>query len=90
MVWAVQTAAAGDGEAIDPALSAAQTVTDTAKGTANQLNQATIAAFSPGWGAGKYTTFKVYRDADAAADTMAGDARLVNVKIEYAASVESD
>jgi hypothetical protein len=30
------------------------------------------------------------RDADSGTDTMAGDARLVKIKVEYAANTESD
>jgi len=89
-VLAVQTAGVADGESYDAALGSAQSVTDAAKASANQLNTATVTAFSPGWSDGDEIIFKVFRDADNASDTMSGDLRLVKAKIEYSADQESD
>ena len=92
VVWAAQTAgvAPDNAEDIDPALGAAQTVTDTAQANANDLGSATISGWAPGWAAGDYITLKAYRDADSGSDTMAGDGRLVRIKIEYSVGSESD
>jgi len=89
-VWAVQTKGIALGEAVDDTLSVAQTATATVQASANTLNITSFSAFASGWNAGDYIIFKIYRDADNAADTMAGDARLIKAKIEYAAKQESD
>lgn len=83
VIWAVQTAGvqANNAEAVDVSLGSARTITDTAQGTANHLAKATIVAFSPGWVAGDLCFLKLYRDADAAGDTMTGDARLISMSI---------
>ena len=92
VIWAFQAACVTDADAVDVALSTAGTVTDTAKGTANQLNDAAVAAHTPAGtcAAGDLIHVAVYRDANAAGDTMTGDARLVHVKLEYVANAESD
>lgn len=78
VIWAVQTACVADGETGDPAFNTASTVTDTAKGTTLQFNDASISAITvTGCAAGEELFFKLYRDADAGGDTMAGDAQLI-------------
>lgn len=88
VIWGVQTKGITLGEDVDDSLGSAQTATTVAQSSANTLNSTTIPAFSPGWDAGDYVVFKVYRDADV--DSMTGDARLIKAKIEYAAARESD
>lgn len=78
VIWAVQTACVADGETGDPSFNTASTVTDTAKGTTLQFNDASISAITvTGCATGEELMFKLYRDADAGGDTMTGDAQLI-------------
>ena len=92
VVWCFQSAGvqANNAEDIDPTLSTAICVTDTAQSDPNDLASVTISNATSSFSAGEYVIFKVFRDADNASDTMSGDARLVKVKIEYAVTRESD
>jgi len=92
VIWAIQGLCVTNAEAMDAALSTAQTVTDTALGTANQKNEAAISSlsFAGSCAAGELLHVRIYRDADAIGDTHAADARLINVEIEYLANAESD
>lgn len=92
VIWAIQGACVTNAEAMDVALSTAQTVTDTALGTANQKNEATITSlsFAGTCAAGELMHVRLYRDADAAGDTHAADARFINLEVEYFANAESD
>ena len=90
VVWCFQARGASTGEAIDAALSTAVCETAAAPGVANTLAATTESTAASNFTKGEYITFKVFRDADNAADTMTGDARLVKVKIEYGVSQESD
>lgn len=83
VVWGIQTACIADGETGDPSFNTAQTVTDTAKGTTLQDNDATISSLTTtGCAAGERMMLKIYRDADNGSDTMTGDAWLVSVAVE--------
>lgn len=78
VIWAVQTACVADGETGDPSFNTASTVTDTAKATTLQFNDASISAITvTGCAAGEELFFRIYRDADAGGDTMTGDAQLI-------------
>ena len=81
---------ANSAEDIDSALSSAVCETDTAQANANDLASITETNATSNFAAGEYATFKIFRDADVAGDTMTGDARLVKVKIEYGVATESD
>ena len=95
VIWCFQAEgiaanAAGD---IDPVLQPTTSIpceTDTTQANANDLGSIIEVGATSQFAAGEYVIFKVFRDANAAGDTMAGDARLVKVKIEYSVSVESD
>lgn len=91
-IWAIQSVACADGDALDVAYGTAVTATDTA-GTASTCRitsetGAMTVAGSPG--AEELVHFKVYRDADAAGDTMSGDAKLIGVKIHYTIDAGND
>jgi hypothetical protein len=92
VIWCFQAVgiAPNSAEDIDTALSSATCETDTAQGNANDLASATEVQATSNFAPGEYVAFKVYRDANAAGDTMSGDARLVKVKIEYSVNAESD
>ena len=81
---------ANSAEDIDSSLSSSVCETDTAQANANDLASMTETNATSNFTAGEYATFKVFRDADVAGDTMTGDARLVKVKIEYGVATESD
>ena len=90
VVWGLQTKGITLGEAVDDSLVGSELSTASAQATTNTLNSTTFTTFSPGWEAGDYIVFKVYRDADNGSDDMTGNARLIKAKIEYAAARESD
>lgn len=85
VVWGIQAVAAGAGDAIDTSYGAGAQVTDTG-GTEHVLYRSSVTsaisiAASP-------TTYddiflRIYRKASDAADTMAVDARLINVVLIY-------
>lgn len=82
VVWAVQTICVADAETDDPAFNTASTVTDTAKGTTLQTNDAAITTVTvTGCAAGELLHLKLSRDADNAADTMTGDARFIGMEV---------
>ncbi len=90
VVWCFNAGGITPGGAVDAALSADVCDTAAAPATAGHLVATTHAAVASNFAAAKYTIFKVYRKAADGADTMAGDASLLNVKIEYGVSAESD
>ena len=90
VVWCFNAGGITPGGAVDAALSADICDTAAAPGTAGYLVATARAGAASNFTAGKYTIFKVFRKAADGADTMAGDARLLNVKIEYGVSAESD
>ena len=80
--WGVQTISVADAETADPSLNTASTVTDTAKGTTLQTNDATISNITcTGCAAGELLFLRIYRVAADGADTMTGDAQLISVTI---------
>lgn len=84
VVWQIATACVADGETNDPAFNTANTVTDAAKATANQLNDATISAITTtGCSPGELMYLKVIRDPQHASDTLAATARLVGIELTY-------
>ena len=84
VVWQIATSCVADGETNDPAFNTASTVTNATKGTANQLNTASITSITTtGCAAGELMHIKVTRDPAHASDTMAGTARLVGVELTY-------
>lgn len=88
VIWAVQFERIGEGQQdIDSdGFATAGTVTATAPGTSGHLDIASI-AFTDGpsidsLAVGEGFRLKVYRDADAGGDTMAGDAELRFVELK--------
>jgi hypothetical protein len=80
-VWQVQTACVGDGETVDPAWNPAQEIADAAKGTANQVNGATLASVTTtGCGADEELFFQLFRDPGHAGDNLGATAELLSVK----------
>jgi hypothetical protein len=72
VIWALQGTAIADDDAIDSAWGTAQTVTDTAKGTASDIaitSETSAITISGSPAAEEYVQFRVYRDADAVPST---------------------
>ena len=79
---AVATICVADAETDDPAFNTASTVTDAAKGTTNQTNDATVTGITTtGCAAGELLHLKVFRDSAHASDTLAATARLIGVEL---------
>lgn len=84
VVWQIATICVADAETSDPAFNTASTVTDAAKGTTLQLNDASITTVTvTGCAAGELMFVKVLRDPTTGADTLAATARLVGVELTF-------
>ena len=82
VVWAVDTQCRADSETDDATSWNTSTVTDAAKGTANQLNDASLNDITmTNCAAGELLHIRVRRDADNASDTTTGDARLIGAEV---------
>lgn len=82
VVWQLSTICVADAETDDPAFNTASTVTDAAKGTTLQTNDATITGLTmTGCAAGELLHLKVQRDSAHASDTLAATARLIGVEL---------
>jgi hypothetical protein len=93
VIWGIEGRSYGDNEAVDATWGTAQTVTDTATAVASsvRISAATAAVTLAGTPAGSEAVqIRIFRDAAAVGDTMAGDARLIAIKIEYVISSYSD
>lgn len=82
VVWQLSTICVADAETDDPAFNTASTVTDTAKGTTLQTNDASITGVTAtGCAAGELMHLKIQRDSAHASDTLAATARLIGVEL---------
>jgi len=82
VVWQLATICVADAETDDPAFNTASTVTDTAKGTTNQTNDASITNLTmTGCAAGELLHIKLFRDSAHASDTLAATARLIGLEL---------
>jgi hypothetical protein len=82
VVWQIATICVADAETDDPAFNTASTVTDAAKGTTLQTNDASITGVTAtGCAAGELMHVKVFRDAAHASDDLAATARLIGVEL---------
>lgn len=82
VVWQIATICVADAETSDPAFNTASTVTDAAKGTTLQQNDATMTGVTiTGCAAGELMYLRVFRDPANGADTLAATARLVGVEL---------
>jgi hypothetical protein len=80
VVWQVQTICVADAQTGDPAFNVASTVTDATKGTANQWNDAAIAAVDiTGCAAGRELLFRFFRDPADGGDTLTATAELISL-----------
>ena len=82
VVWQVSTICVADAETDDPAFNTASTVTDAAKGTTLQTNDAAISGVTmTGCAAGELLHLKIQRDSAHASDTLAATARLIGLEL---------
>ncbi len=82
VVWQLATICVADAETDDPAFNSASTVTDTAKGTTLQTNDASITTVTvTGCAAGELMHVKIQRDSAHASDTLAATASLIGVEL---------
>lgn len=82
VVWQIQTICVADAETDDPSFNTASTVTDTAKGTTLQTNDAAITGVTvTGCAAGELMHIKILRDSGHASDNLAATARLLGVEL---------
>lgn len=88
VIWGIQGRAFANDDSLDTAAGTAQTVTDTLIATNDMhVSSATSAVTIGGTPAANTPIqFTVYRDANAAGDTIANDARLLGVEIIYTAA----
>jgi hypothetical protein len=84
VVWQLSTICVADAETSDPAFNTASTVTDTAKGTTVQQNDASIATVTvTGCAAGELMFLKIQRNSGHASDSLAATARLIGLELTY-------
>ena len=82
VVWQVACSCVADGETDDPSFNTASTVTDTAKGTTSQMNDASITGLTiTGCAAGEMMNVRVLRNRTHASDSIAGTIKLVGVEV---------
>jgi hypothetical protein len=82
VVWQVQTACVADAETDDPSWNTASTVTDTAKGTTLQTNDASITGVTAtGCAAGEILHLRILRNRTHASDSITGTVRLIGLEL---------
>lgn len=82
VVWGIATACSGDAMTDDPVFNTFNDVTDIAKGTTLQLNDATITGITmSGCAGGKLLHIKIARRLSQSNDTVAATARLIGVEL---------
>lgn len=82
VIWNVSTICVADGETDNPAFNAVSSVTDTAKGTTLQSNDATITTVTiTGCAAGELMHLKVSRDRTTSGDTITGVVSLLGLEL---------
>ncbi|MFA5238279.1 MAG: hypothetical protein WC476_01050 [Phycisphaerae bacterium] len=93
VVWNIQGRTYGDGEAIDQAWGDVVAVTDTTPGTAGQIAisaESSAITLSGTPAPGELCQIRVSRNASNGSDTLAADARLIAIKLEYGINVYTD
>lgn len=82
VVFQLATVCVADAETDDPSFNTASTVTDTAKGTTLQTNDASITGVTAtGCAAGELLHLKLSRDSAHASDNLAATARVIGVEL---------
>jgi hypothetical protein len=82
VIWNVSTICVADGEVDNPAFNTVSSVTDTAKGTTLQTNDATITGVTiTGCAANEIMHLKISRDRTTSGDTIAGVVSFLGMRI---------
>lgn len=91
VLWSVATTSRASGANWEAALPAAVNCPlTTSNGTAGYVNTTTVTGLTSNWAVDQPTIFEIKRVASDATDDLAGDAKILQVKIEWTASAESD
>lgn len=85
VIWGAAGLCRGDDDALDTALGTAQTVTDTLLATGDEHTTSATSAITIGGtpAKGDKLYLRVYRDADAAGDTLNADAHLTGITVKF-------
>jgi hypothetical protein len=92
VVWGIQAVALSDDDVLDTAFGTAQTVTDGVTATTDVMHSAFTSAITiAGTPAERdLVVFQVYRDADNGSDTLASDAKLLAVVLQFTMNAKDD
>lgn len=92
VIWAIRGLARSNDDALDTAFGTEVTVTDTLLTANDEHHTAETGAITIGGTPAENdrVIFEVYRDANAAGDTLAVDAKLIGVKIIYTINASTD
>ena len=91
VAWGLQVKSLGDGEDINVAYGTAVVVTDDSQGSATEINvSATSGTIACSGAAGDILFCQILRDVSDGNDDLAGDARLVGIKINYTTNATTD
>lgn len=92
VVWGVQAAAISDDDPVDSAFGTAVTVTDGVTAAGDAMFSAQTGALTAGGSPAEndMLVFQFYRDADNGSDTLAGDAKLIGVRIRLTTNAADD
>jgi hypothetical protein len=84
VVFQIQTACAADGETGDPSWNTPQTISDSAKGVAYQLNDTSLSGplTVAGCSAGEQLFFQFFRDPAHVSDTLGAAAELLWIRFK--------
>lgn len=92
VIWGIQAVALSDDDVLDAAFGTAQTVTDSVTSVNDLMQSAfTSAVTIAGTPAeGDTICFQVYRDANAGGDTVAADALLIGIRLNFTTNTADD
>lgn len=92
VVWGLQALSLSNADALDAAFGTAVEVTDTTNGSGDQNVAPATGAITPSGtpAAGDVVIFQIYRKAADGADTLAGDAQLLGVRLKYSIEAMTD
>ena len=92
VVWGIQAVAISDDDLIDSAFGTAQTVTDGVTATTDVMQSSFTSAVTVGGSPaeGDLVCFQVYRDASNGSDTLAVDARLIGIRLNFTTNAADD
>jgi len=92
VIWGIQGVAVSEADALDAAFGTAQTVTDTLTTAEDNHTTSFTSAVTIGGSPaeGDLVCFQVYRDANAGGDTLAVDAKLIGIRLNFTTNAADD